>query len=153
MLQLLIALSFWLHALGTVVFIGYFLMLSLILLPVLAENAGMILSEISKRSRPWMYISLLVFIVTGIILIFADPNYLGLARFGNLWAILMLVKHILVLGMIVIGFWFNAILRVGPLMSSNQGAAQATSHFRLYVNLMAICGLLVLFLTALAQVQ
>lgn len=153
MFQLLIALSFWLHALGTVVFIGYFLSLSLILLPVLAENNGMILSEISKRSRPWMYISLLVFIVTGIILTLADPNYAGFAKFGNVWAILMLVKHVLVLGMIAIGFWSNAILRVGPLMSSSRGVAQATSRFRSYVNLMAICGLLVLFLTALAQVQ
>jgi uncharacterized membrane protein len=153
MLQILIALSSWLHALSTVVFIGYFLLLSLILLPVLAENHGMILSDISKRSRPWMYISLLVFIVTGVILTFANPNYLGLAQFGNLWAILMLVKHVLVLGMIVIGFWFNAIRRVGPQMGSSRGAAQAISRFRSYVNLMAICGLLVLFLTALAQVQ
>ncbi len=153
MLQFLIALSVWLHTLSTVVFIGYFLLLSLILLPILAESNGMILSEISKRSRPWMYISLLVFIVTGVILIFADPNYLGLAKFGNLWAILMLVKHVLILAMIVIGFWFNAILRVGPLMSSNRGAAQANSTFRLYANLMAICGVLVLFLTAIAQAQ
>ena len=153
MLQLLIALSEWLHALSTVVFLGYFILLSLILLPVLAEKNGMILSEISKRSRPWMYISLLVFIVTGIILLFANPNYLGVANFGNLWSILMLVKHILILGMIAIGFWFNAFLRVGPLMSSKSGAVQATSQFRSYVNLMAICGLLVLFLTAFAQVQ
>lgn len=153
MLQLLLALSEWLHALGTVVFIGYFLLLSLIFLPVLAENNGTILSEISKRSRPWMYISLLVFIVTGIMLLLANPNYLGVANFSNLWSILMLVKHVLILGMIVIGFWFNAFLRVGPLMSSGRGAAEATSRFRSYVNLMAICGLLVLFLTAFAQVQ
>ena len=153
MLQILIALSFWLHALSTVVFIGYFLWLSLILLPVLGESNGMILSGISKRSRPWMYTSLLVFIATGIILLFADPNYSGLAQFGNLWAILMLVKHVLVLAMIVIGFWFNAIQRVGPLMSSNRGAALAISRFRLYANLMAGCGLLVLLLTAFAQVQ
>lgn len=149
----MIALSVWLHALGTVVFIGYYLLLSLILLPVLAENNGMILSQISKRSRPWMYTSLLIFIITGIYLTLSDPNYLGFAKFGNLCAILMLAKHVLVLGMIVIGFWFNAILRVGPLMSSNRGAAQAISRFRLYVNLMAICGLLVLFLTAFAQIQ
>ena len=153
MLQILIALSEWLHALSTVVFIGYFILLSLILLPVLAEKNGMILSEISKRSRPWMYVSLLVFIVTGIILLFANPNYLGVANFGNLWSILMLVKHVVILGMVAIGFWFNAIQRVGPLMSSNSGAVQATSQFRLYINLMAICGLLVLLLTAFAQVQ
>ncbi len=153
MLPFLIALSAWLHNLSTIIFIGYFLLLSLILVPVLAENNGMILSEISKRSRPWMYVSFLVFIVTGIILTFANPNYLGIARFDNPWTILMLAKHVVVLAMIVIGFWFNAILRVGPMLSSNRGVAQATSRFRSYVNLMAICGLLVLLLTAFAQAQ
>ena len=73
--------------------------------------------------------------------------------FGNLWGILMLVKHLLVLGMIAVGFWFNAILRVGPLMSSNTGAVLAMARFRWYSNAMAISGVLVLLLTALAQVK
>jgi uncharacterized membrane protein len=153
MSQILIALSMWLHALGTVVFIGHYLLLSIIYLPVLAENNGTILSEISKHSRVWMYVSLLIFIITGIYLTFADPNYLGFANFGNGWGILMLVKHLLILGMIAMGFWFNAILRVGPLMSSNTGAEEATRRFRSYTNLMAISGVVVLFLTALAQAQ
>jgi hypothetical protein len=65
----------------------------------------------------------------------------------------MLIKHLLILGMIVMGFWFNAILRVGPMMRSNNGAEQAMHRFRLYANLMAICGMLVLLLTALAQIE
>ncbi|HET7089851.1 MAG TPA: hypothetical protein VFL17_14535 [Anaerolineae bacterium] len=153
MSQILIALSMWLHALGTVILIGHYLLLSLIYLPVLAKDRGTILSEISKHSRTWLYLSLLIFIITGVYLTLADPNYLGLANFGNLWGILMLVKHVLILGMIAMGFWFNAILRVGPMMSSNSGAAQAAIRMRLYANLMAISGVLVLFLTALAQVQ
>jgi uncharacterized membrane protein len=153
MSQILIALSVWLHALGTVVLIGHYLLLSLIYLPVLAKDNGTILSEISRRSRRWMYISLLIFIVTGIYLMFADPNYLGFGDFGNLWGILMLVKHVLILGMITMGFWFNAILRVGPMMSSNNSAEQAISRFRFYANLMALSGVLVLLLTALAQVE
>lgn len=100
-----------------------------------------------------MYISLLIFLFTGSYLTLADPNYLGFADFGNVWGILMLVKHLLILGMIGMGFWFNAILRVGPLMSSNSGAEQATRRFRLYANLMTISGMLVLLLTAIAQVE
>jgi uncharacterized membrane protein len=153
MSQILIALSVWLHALGTVLLIGHYLLLSLIYLPVLAKNNGTILSEISKRSRRWMYISLLIFVVTGIYLMFADPNYLGFGDFGNLWGILMLVKHLLILGMIAMGFWFNAILRVGPMMSSNTGAAQAIARFRWYSNAMAVSGVVVLLLTALAQLE
>jgi uncharacterized membrane protein len=153
MSQILIALSVWLHALATVLFIGHYVLLYLIYLPVLAPNHATILSEISKRSRPWLYTSLLIFLVTGSYLTLADPNYLGVANFGNIWGILMLVKHLLILGMIVIGFWFNAILRVGPMMRSNSGASQAVIRFRLYANLMAISGMLVLLLTALAQVE
>jgi uncharacterized membrane protein len=151
--QILIALSVWLHALGTVVLIGHYLLLSLIYLPVLAKDNGTLLSELSKRSRPWMYLSLLVFMITGVYLMLADPNYLGVGNFGNLWGILMLVKHLLILGMIASGFWFNAILRVGPMMSSNNSAEQAISRFRFYANLMALSGVLVLLLTALAQVE
>lgn len=153
MTQILIALSVWLHAVGTVILIGHYLLLSLIYLPVLAQKDGTILSEISKRSRPWLYISLLIFLVTGTYLTLVDPNYLGIGKFGNLWAILMLVKHILIVGMIALGFWFNAILRVGPMMSSNNSAEQAINRFGSYSKLMAISGILVLLLTALAQVE
>jgi uncharacterized membrane protein len=153
MLQILIALSVWLHALGTVVLIGHYLLLSIIYLPMLEKNSGIILSEISKRSRPWMYTSLLLFAITGLYLMFADPNYLGFGDFGNFWGILMLVKHILILGMIALGFWFNAILRVGPMMRSNNNAEMGIRRFHVYTNLMAISGILVLLLTAIAQVE
>lgn len=152
MSQTLIALSFWFHALATVVFIGHYLLLALIFLPALSKDNGTILSEISRRSRTWLYISMLVFAITGVYLTFVDPNYLGIGNFSNPWALLMLVKHILLVGMIAAGFWFNAILRVGPLMSSNN-PEQALIRFRNYVNVMAVMGVLVLLLTALSQVQ
>lgn len=154
MTQIFIASSYWLHAMATVIFIGHYVLLALIYLPVLSKaKNGAALSEISKQSRTWLYASLLVFIVTGIYLMIVDSNYLGFADFGNFWGIVMLVKHILIVGMIAMGFWFNTILRVGSLMSSNTGVAQAISRFRWYVNAMAISGVLVLLLTALAQVE
>lgn len=151
MLQILISLSVWLHALATVVFVGHYLLLAGIYLPALSQN-GPALSEISKRSRYWLYASLVVFMVTGIYLTFVDPNYLGIGNFSNFWAVMMLVKHILIVVMIALGFWHNAILHVGPMMSSNN-PEQAIVRFRKYVNVMAVCGVLVLLLTALAQVE
>ena len=151
MSQFLISLSYWLHALATVVFIGHFILLASIYIPALSKN-GTALSEISKRSRPWMYASLIVFAITGIYLTFVDPNYMGIGNFGNLWAMMMLVKHILIVAMIGIGFWFNAIMRVGPMMSSNNPEL-AVARFRNYVNAMTVCGVLVLLLTAIAQVK
>jgi len=152
MTPILIALSYWLHSLATVIFVGHFVLLAAIHLPSLA-NHPTALSEISKRSRSWLYASLLVFALTGVYLTFVDPNYLGIGNFSNVWGIMMLVKHLLIVGMLAMGFWFNAILRVGPLLSSNTGAMQALARFRWYTNAMAISGVLVLLLTALAQVE
>jgi uncharacterized membrane protein len=142
MSQILFSLSIWLHALATVIFIGHYLLLTLIYLPSTRKHkpeiVGPILSEVSKRSRVWMYTSLLTFIVTGIYLMIVDPNYLGIGDF---------------LGMIGMGFWFNAILRVGPMMSSNNSAEQAIARFRSYSSLMAVSGVIVLLLTAFAQIE
>ena len=151
MTQLLISLSYWLHALATVIFVGHFVLLAGIYLPALSKN-GPALSEISKRSRYWLYASLVIFMVTGIYLTFVDSNYQGIGNFNNFWAMLMLVKHILIVGMLVLGFWYNAILRVGPMLSSNH-PEQAIIRFRKYINVMAMCGVLVLLLTAIAQIE
>ena len=148
----LIALSYWLHELATVIFIGHFVLLAAIYLPALLDNPAA-LSEISKRSRWWLYASMLLFTITGVHLTFVDPNYLGIGNFSNFWGVMMLVKHLLILGMIAMGFWFNAIMRVGPLISSKTGATQALARFRWYINAMSVCGVLVLFLTALAQAE
>ena len=154
MTPILIALSYWLHALATAVFIGHFVLLALIYLPVLSKDGnGLALSGISKRSRSWLYVAMIFLAITGTYLTIVDPNYLGLGNFGNFWGVMMLIKHILIVGMLLLGFWFNAIMRVGPLLSSNTGAAQAIARFRWYTNAMAISGILVLLLTALAQVK
>lgn len=151
MSQLLVSLSTWLHAVATVVFIGHFVLLAGLYLPALSKN-GPALSGISRRSRPWMYTSLIVFLITGTHLMLIDSGYLGFMDFGNFWGIVMLVKHILVIAMIGLGFWYNAILRVGPMMSSNN-PEMAIARFRNYVNVMAVCGMLVLLLTAFAQAE
>ncbi len=155
MSQLLIATSTTLHVLAMIIFIGHYLLMSLIYLPALStvDNGGKALGEMSHRSRRWLYGSILVFILTGVHLMLADPNYLGVGNFSNPWALLMLIKHIIILVMIGLGFWFNALQRVGPAMRSNSGAAQGIAKFRQYSNTMAVCGVLVLALTALSQVQ
>ncbi len=155
--QILIALSTWLHALATVVLIGHYLLLALVYLPVFANNQAdavskKILSEISKHSRNWLYASLGIFFITGIYLMLANSNYLGIGNFRNSWSVLMLVKHILIVGMLGVGLWNNAILRVGPQLISNTGSAQAFVRFRQYSIQMAILGVLVLLLTAISQV-
>ncbi len=145
MSHLLTAAAIWLHNLATVVFIGYYVVLALICLPALdrcPETRGLSISAISKRSRPWLYGSLLVFALSGSYLTMTDPSYMGLGNFTSPWAMLMLVKHVLIFAMLALGFWSNAILRVGP---------QASARFRGYINWMAATGAAVLLLTGIAQ--
>ena len=157
MSEILIAVSTWLHALATVVFIGHFILLAFFYLPAVKDQpeipVGAVLGEFSKRSRAWMYVALLIFMITGVHLTLVDKNYRGVGDFGNLWSILMLVKHVLIMGMILAGFWFNAILRVGPMLFSKTGSSQAMERFRLYNTGMAITGVLVLLLTAISQMK
>ena len=155
MTQLLLATSTTLHALAMIIFIGHYLLMSFIYVPALSnvDNGARALGEMSHRSRRWLYGSILVFAITGVHLMLIDPNYMGIGNFSNPWALLMLIKHLVIVVMIGLGFWFNMLQRVGPAMRSNSGAAQGVAKFRQYSNAMAVCGVIVLALTALSQAQ
>jgi uncharacterized membrane protein len=156
MTPLLVAIAASLHALATVVFIGYYLLLSLLFLPVLGKaelDGGSALGRLSKSSRSWQYASLLVLALTGAYLTIADSNYGGLGNFGSPWAVLMLLKHIAILAMVTIGFWGNFLQRVGQRLRSNPGDEAELARYRRYANAMAICGVIVLVLTAIAQIE
>jgi uncharacterized membrane protein len=150
MAQFLSALSNLLHTLGTILFIGYFALMVILVIPILSGKGtiGMqALSEISKSSRWWLYGALAIFAVSGVYLTISNANYSGLGKFDSTWAILMLVKHIIILVMLGVGFWFNAIKRVGPAMLSTSNSAAGLNLFTRYCTLMSICGVLVLALT------
>ncbi len=157
MSQFLIAASTWLHTLATVVFIGYYILLAVIFVPALesasVQAAGPALTSISKRSRSWLYAALVVFAITGGYLTLVDSNYLGLGTFSNLWSIAMLTKHVLVVAMVGLGFWYNAIQRVGPMATSPNYPIAGLARFKSHVNWMAGLGLFILLLTAFSQVQ
>ena len=156
MAQFLISLSNLLHTLATILFVGYFALMGTLIIPILSVKGAIgmqALSELSKRSRWWLYGALAVFAITGVYLTLSDANYSGFGEFDSTWSILMLAKHIIILVMLAIGFWFNAIKRVGPAMLSTSNAAAGLKRFTLYCNLMNICGLLVVALTAIGQMQ
>ncbi len=157
MSQLLNELSMWLHSLATVVFVGYYILLVIVWMPALKTQAqpaaGAALSAISKQSRSWIYAALAVFAVTGAYSTLVDPNYLGLGNFSNPWSIAMLLKHVFVIAMVGLGWWFNAVMRVGPMASSPNSGAQAFERFRSHANVMAGLGVAVLLLSAFSQAQ
>jgi uncharacterized membrane protein len=156
MAQILVPFSLLLHALSTAIFIGFYFVMSTIILPTLSQKGEIglqAMSEISKRSRLWLYISFGILGLTGIYLTIVDPKYAGLGQFDSTWSFLMLAKHIIIVLMIGLGCWFNAIRRVGPSMLSTSNAAAGLIRFKKYNNWMSVCGALVLILTTIAQIK
>ena len=154
--QVLIAISIWLHSLATAVLIGHFILLRLIYVPALARMGQAIegataLAEAISTGRRWIYISLIVFAVTGFYLMLVDVNYLGLGNFGNAWGILMLTKHLIIFGMIAIDLRFAALIRRRQATASGNWPQEGFAQVRGFANSMAILGAVVLLLTAAAQ--
>ena len=149
----LVAFSTWLHALATVVFIGYYLFTGLIYLPVferqMRPNAlRELLEQISARLRPFFGGSLLIFLITGTHLMLINRNYLGLGNFfGNPWSALIVIKHVLVLPFLVLAV-FSERAFLGRISDQKP---EALKQFRRALNINLILGVIILLLTAIAQ--
>jgi uncharacterized membrane protein len=153
------SLAVWLHDLATVVLIGHYLLLVLVYLPLLksesqAVDTGRFLKNVIHRAQPWMGICLLVFIVTGILLMFTNPNYQGVGQFGSHWSVWMLAKHIVVIGMVGLASWIGALTR--PSMAARAAAYNphppAQYRIHTWIQVQASLGVLVLFMTAIARI-
>lgn len=151
---LLVALSTWLHALATVVFIGYYLFTSLIYLPVFESQMQTnalrdLLEQASARLRPFFGGSLLIFLVTGTYLMLINKNYLGLGDFlANPWSILMVSKHVLVLAFLALAIVSERVF-LGHISDEKP---EALRQFRWALNINMILGVVILLLTSIAQV-
>ncbi len=153
MSQIISGLSVWLHTLATVVFIGHYLFLSQVYLPVLerrAQGNGLraMLEEVSSRLRPYFGSSLLIFIITGTYLMLINKSYLGLGQFfGNAWSALIVIKHF-----IVVAFLVLAILSERAFLTQiSDKKPEALKQFRWALNINMFLGLVILLLTSFAQ--
>ena len=150
----LIALSIWLHNLATIVMVGYFVFTSLIYLPVFerrmqASALRELLEQISARLRPFFGGSLLIFIVTGTYLMLINEDYLGLGNFfGNLWSVLIVIKHVLVLAFLALAVYSER----AYLAQISDQKPEALKKFRWALNINTVLGMGILLLTSIAQV-
>ena len=153
MSNILVGLSTWLHALATIVMIGYYVFTGLIFLPIferqLQANALRdLLEQVSARLRPLFGGSLLIFLVTGTHLMLINENYLGLGNFfGNPWSILIVIKHVLVVAFLALAV-FSERAFLGQISDQNP---EALKQFRWAVNINTILGVGILLLTSIAQ--
>ena len=148
MIQPLVVLSTWFHALATVVVLGHYLLLTLFYPPSFSqslEEADMnrVVDGIESRMGLWIHLALVVFVITGIHLLLVNTNYQGIGNFGNTWAIVMLVKHVFVAVFVVLGFYLEHGGRRKKLAEAQR--------LRPILLAMVACSAVILLLTAVAQ--
>lgn len=160
-----LALSYWLHLIATIVWVGGLALLGLVVWPVAqraldAPQLAAFMDALHRRFTPLAYLSLGVLIVTGMIQLVGDKNYAGALQFTNAWSQVILVKHLCVGAMIAISVYMNmslepALRRVALLEARQpQAVAETIAGLRQrrtrLTQLNALYGLLVLLLTAVA---
>jgi uncharacterized membrane protein len=153
MTTFLIALSTWLHALATIVMVGYYLFTSLIFLPIFESRMHgtalrELLEQVSARLRPYFGGSLLIFLVTGTYLMLINEAYLGLGNFfANPWSILIVVKHVVVLAFLALAMYSERVF-LAQVCDKNP---EALKKFRLALNINTVLGVVIILLTSIAQ--
>lgn len=159
-----LTLAFWLHMLATVLWIGGLVAVVLLVLPAAkktlqTQEYAQFLGQLQRRLDPLGWLSLAVLLATGMFQMSANPNYEGLLSISNRWAVSMLIKHILFIGMIGISAlmtWVilpnlrrTAIKQARGLDTQSAGELQKREVFLLRTNL--VLGILILGLTAMAR--
>ncbi len=164
----LLAASFLLHLMATVIWIGGLATMGLVVWPglrrALRDDAALARAAetIDARFRPLANLSLIVLILTGLVQMNANKNYTGLLNLSNLWAQAIALKHLSIVGMIAVGAVMsfavqpalrrNALLAAGGVANAAEAAALRQRLQRLErVNL--ALGILVLAFTAVARAQ
>jgi putative copper export protein len=106
----ILAISYFVHMVATIIWVGGIAMLALIVYPVtrkvLSGNdalRGTLIAEINRQFSPLAMISLGALIVTGLSQMAVSPHYTGLLQIDNAWAWALLLKHFAFGVMTVIG--------------------------------------------------
>jgi uncharacterized membrane protein len=112
----ILAISYWIHLLATVVWLGGMALIALVAWPALragslGQNQWL---QLQRRFAPWANASLVLLLITGFVQMTNDENYTGFLNVDSLWAWAVLVKHIAVLAMMLIAGY--AQLRLYPAM-------------------------------------
>ena len=105
----LLALSYFIHLLATVVWLGGLMVLTVLVIPEVrrALDGSPALASITSRLRarfaPISNLCLAVLLITGMFQTAGDEHYEGLLAFDNAWSIAILLKHVAIVGMIAVG--------------------------------------------------
>ncbi|MDP3285227.1 MAG: CopD family protein [Desulfobacterales bacterium] len=119
---------------------------------VLGVEAGKLMGEISKRFNPIANYSIILLIVTGAILTAFNKQYSGISNFDNNWLLGLIVKHVFVIGMVIVHFYRGLILT--PKIAKTEADEKASLQ-KLSLNLVKtnFClGLIVLLMSGIISI-
>jgi putative copper export protein len=139
--QTILAISLFFHLVSTAIWIGGLMILSILVFPearrVLENQPALytLLSRLRKRFTPLSNLALAVLIATGLTQMSLDPNYNGILQFDNTWSVVMLLKHITIIGMVVCGLILQyavapALERASLLAERGKGNPEEWAHLR-----------------------
>jgi uncharacterized membrane protein len=157
-----LALSYWLHLIATVIWLGGLSLMALVAWPAVGKqfmDSGQ-WAYLQRRFSPWANASLVILWVTGFLQMTADPNYDGFLSINSLWAQAILIKHIAVLAMMGFGLYLQwrvqpALARLAllekkqPVRAAGEREQLVRQENRL-VRINLVCAAAVLFFTAIA---
>jgi uncharacterized membrane protein len=153
----LVALSNSLHLFATIIWIGWSVLLPIVVAPRLLEairGEGGWATTLLQRGTPLAYGALAVLGATGMLQMGANSNYEGMFVVGNAWSIFLLIKHLLIIGSVItillIGQWITPTLRLAlrrAALGQAHTADTLATRFRRLAWLNAALGVGVLLMT------
>ena len=156
MREIILAVSYWVHLIATVVWFGGIAFILFVAIPsakkVLGTEAGKVTGEISKRFTPMANYSIIFLVITGIALTGFNKQFSGVGDFGNNWTLILTLKHILVSGMVIVHFYRGLVL--SSKIVKIESITEKTSLQKLSLNLVKVnfcAGLLVLLLSGITS--
>ena len=159
-----LALTYWLHLLATVTWIGSLASISLLVLPAMQRSLSpdiqlVFIEAMQKRLEPiaWFCISLLV--LTGLFQMSVNPHYDSFLSVSTQWSLAILSKHLLGIVMVVVSAiqtWevIPAIRRAIVKSKKSKNAEELESLRRREIRLLRInfgLSILILLATAFAR--
>ncbi len=148
------------HVLASVVLVGHYLLVGGAYLPGLRRRLSgtalaVAVDEIDLVARPWIVTAVVVFGVTGTLLMVTNHAYSGwVGLFLNRWATLILVKHILVVVLVIAAILveISTVPAAVDMDASEAERQRALGRVIVAMRAIAALGVAILALTAAAGV-
>lgn len=157
-----LAASYWLHLLATVVWLGGAALMAFIAWPALRQGTldANQWFQLQKRFLPWVNAALVILLITGFVQMTNDENYHGFLAVDSVWAWAMLLKHIAYAGMVAMTAYMQFILYPAmarlALLAETHPETAATENDKLagreirYLRVNLAMAMMVLLFTAIA---